>query len=216
MKATLFLSAVFAGAMLLAADPAVNLVFKQDFEKGADQFVKAPAGVKFFSKTKPALVDGRVKGTKAVHFDETSKECIIRGMKMPIPGNISVWLKTDDKVGKGVYRRYIGTSYHNTGYFGYQEYTHYSLLFVHAFNKKNKNIGTKNMPLGKWNHLSINLKDKYAEIYHNGVLIQKSDLPESISKVVGEIIYGSKGYAMDSLEIYNRVLTAEEIKALAK
>ena len=52
MKAKLLIAAIFSGAALMAADPAENLVFKQDFEKGADQFVKAPATTKYYSKVK--------------------------------------------------------------------------------------------------------------------------------------------------------------------
>ena len=216
MKAKLLIAAIFSGAALMAADPAENLVFKQDFEKGADQFVKAPATAKYYSKVKPELVEGRVKGTKAVYFNEKA-ESSIRGIKMPVPGNISMWVKTDARITqKHVYRRFIATSYSPSGYFGYQEYAGYPLLFIHNFNKKNKNIGAQLFPAGQWNHLSLNFQDKHAEIYHNGVKIKESELPESISKVVGNIVYGSKGCAVDSLEIYNRVLTADEIKALAK
>jgi hypothetical protein len=42
MNMKLFLSAMFTGAALMAADPAANLVLKQDFEQGVDKFVKAP------------------------------------------------------------------------------------------------------------------------------------------------------------------------------
>lgn len=217
MKLKLFLSAIFTGTVLMAADPAANLVLKQDFETGADKFVKVPANVTFSAKVLPELVEGRVAGTKAAHFGDKTPECVLRGMKMPVPGNISMWVKTDAKVvGSGVYRRFIATSYHGTGYFGFQEYSGYALLFVHAFNKKNKNVFVKLMPAGQWNHVSINFSDKHVDVFVNGSLTSSSDLPESISKVVGDITYGSKGYAMDSLEIYNRVLTEEEIKALAR
>ena len=217
MKAKLLIAAIFTGAALMAAAPAENLVLKQDFENGVDQFVKAPPTVKYFSKAKPELVDGRVQGTKAVHFGEKSAESTLRGMKMPVPGNISMWIKTDNKITqKHVYRRFIATTYSGTGYFGLQEYAGYALLFVHGFNKKNKNVFVKAMEAAKWNHVSINFADKHVDVYVNGVLTSSADLPESISKVIGNIVYGSKGVSMDSLEIYNRILTADEVKALAK
>lgn len=217
MKIKLLFTAMFAGTVLMAADPAANLVLKQDFEKGADQFVKAPAEVKYYSKAMPELVNGRVQGTKAVHFGEKSAESTLCGMKMPVPGNLSIWVKSDDKITKKhAYRRFIATTYHGTGYFGFQEYAGYALMFVHNFNKKNKNIFVKAMEAAKWNHVSINFTDKHVDVYVNGVLTSSADLPESISKVIGNIVYGSKGVSMDSLEIYNRVLTADEIKTLAK
>ena len=216
MKVKLILSAIFAGVALMAADPAESLVFKQDFESGADQFVKAPETAKYYVKVKPEVVEGRAAGSKAVRFGD-KMDCMIRGMKMPIPGNASLWVKTDEKITKaGVYRRFFSTAYSGKGYFGFQEYATYSLLFVHNFNKKSKNIGSKPLPVGTWNHISLNFQEKYIEIYINGVKVTASDLPESIAGVVGEIVYGSKGVTVDSVEIYNRVLTADEIKALAK
>ena len=216
MKVKLILSAMFAGVALMAADPAENLVFKQDFEAGADKFVKAPATAKYHAKVKPEVVEGRAKGTKAVRFGE-KMDCMIRGVQMPIPGNASLWVKTNEKITKnGVYRRFFSTSYSGKGYFGFQEYATYSLLFVHNFNKKNKNIGSKPLPVGTWNHISLNFQEKFVEIYVNGVKVTASDLPESIAGVVGEIVYGSNGVTVDSVEVYNRVLTEEEIKGLAK
>ena len=209
-------SVMFTGFALIAADPAENLVFKQDFENGIDQFVKAPAGVKYFAKVKPEVVEGKVKGTKAVRFGE-KMDCMIQRMKMPVPGNISMWVKTEDKVvGKGVYRRFAATSYSGTGYFGYQEYATYSLLFVHNFNKKNTNIGLGPLPVGKWNHLSLNFSDKHVDIYVNGEKKKSADLPESISKVSGNLVYGSNGITVDSIEVYNRILSDEEVKSLMK
>ena len=200
----------------MAADPAESLVFKQDFEAGVDQFVKAPAAAKYHAKVKPEVVEGRAKGTKAVRFGE-KMDCMIRGVQMPIPGNASLWVKTDEKITKnGIYRRFFATSYSGKGYFGFQEYATYSLLFVHNFNKKSKNIGSKPLPVGTWNHISLNFREKHIEIYLNGVKVSASDLPESIAGVVGEIVYGSNGVTVDSVEVYNRVLTEEEIKGLAK
>ena len=216
MKVKLILSAIFAGVALMAADSAESLVFKQDFESGADQFVKAPETAKYYAKVKPEVVEGRAAGSKAVRFGD-KMDCMIRGMKMPIPGNASLWVKTDEKITKnGIYRRFFATSYSGKGYFGFQEYATYSLLFLHNFNKKNKNIGSKPLPVGTWNHISLNFQEKFVEIYVNGVKVTSSDLPESIAGVVGEIVYGSKGTSVDSVEIYNRVLTEDEIKALAK
>ena len=216
MKVKLILSAIFAGVALMAADPAESLVFKQDFESGADQFVKAPATAKYYAKVKPEVVEGRAQGSKAVRFGE-KMDCVIRGMKMPIPGNASLWVKTDEKITKaGVYRRFFSTAYSGKGYFGFQEYATYSLLFVHNFNKKNKNIGSKPLPVGTWNHISLNFQEKHVEIYLNGVKVTSSDLPESIAGVVGEVVYGSNGVTVDSVEVYNRVLTEDEIKVLAK
>ena len=86
MKVKLILSAMFAGVALMAADPAENLVFKQDFEAGIDQFVKAPATAKYYAKVKPEVVEGRAKGTKAVRFGE-NMDCMIRGMNAHLERN---------------------------------------------------------------------------------------------------------------------------------
>ena len=74
----------------------------------------------------------------------------------------------------------------------------------------------KPLPLGQWNHVSVNFTDKHIDVYVNGVKTSSSDLPESISNVSGNLVIGTNGIIMDSYELYNRVLTEDEIKALAK
>ena len=217
MKAKLLFVAMFAGAALMAADPAANLVLKQDFEQGVDKFVKAPETAKINMKAAPAVIEGRTKGSKAVQFNNKAKDFSINGVKFPVPGNVSIWVKNVDRVqGSGAYRRFFGTTYSSKGYFGFQEYTGYALIFVHGFNKKNKNIFVKPLPLGQWNQVSVNFTDKHIDVYVNGVKTSSADLPESISNVTGNLVIGTSGIIMDSYELYNRVLTEDEIKALAK
>ena len=157
--------------------PESYIVLEQDFESGVEKFVEAPKGaaVEFTGKA-PSIVPGRKEGSKAVHFEEGAKTIRIRNGKIPVPGNISIWMKKDEATKSG-YVRYFSTQYEPAGYFGVQDHPGFLLLFM-EIQKKAKDYTFSRRPMpGVWSHLSLNIQPDKVEFYCNGILISERNLP---------------------------------------
>lgn len=200
--------------------PESYIVLEQDFEGGPDRFVYPEKGVIAVSKKMPSLVEGRGKGSKAVFFAPGDASILCKGAKLAVPGNVSMWVKTDGNPGKG-YRRFFSTNFQSGGgYLGLQEHAGYNLLFLHGFPGGNKNLLLNRKPAsGQWAHLSVNFQPKRVEYYLNGIKHGELDLPFELNgSKLGDFVLGGGigGFAMDDYTVYSRELTPNEIKALAQ
>lgn len=200
--------------------PESYIVLEQDFEGGPEQFVYPEKGVNAVSKKMPSLAEGREKGSKAVFFapgGDTSILC--KGAKLAVPGNVSMWVKTEGSPGKG-YRRFFSTNFQFGGYLGLQEHASYNLLFLHGFPGGNKNLLLNRKPAsGQWTHLSVNFQPKRVEYYLNGLKHGELDLPFELNgSKLGDFVLGggAGGFAIDDYAVYSRELTPNEIKVLAQ
>ncbi|OQA82785.1 MAG: hypothetical protein BWY31_03050 [Lentisphaerae bacterium ADurb.Bin242] len=198
--------------------PESYLVLEQDFEEGADRFICPDKGVTAVSKKMPSIVDGREKGSKAVFF-EKGDSILCKGAKLAVPGNVSMWVKTEGSPGKE-YRRFFSTNFQSGGYLGLQEHAGYNLLFLHGFRGGNKNLLLNRKPAqGQWAHLSVNIQPGRVEYYFNGVKHGELDLPFELNgSKLGDFVLGggAGGFTLDGYAVYSRILTPEEIKVLAQ
>lgn len=198
--------------------PESYIVLEQDFEEGADKFITAPKNAAIASAKLPPLIQGRNENSKALHFKGDTKSLRIKRGKLPVPGNISFWLHKDAGIKSG-YIRYFGTAYSKNGYIGLQDQKSFMLLFLHGFNKKNKNIRISRRPAAKtWTHISLNFTPKRVEVFCNGIKVAENDLPFEVNpEKLGDLVFGgSEGFAIDDYVVYSRALSAGEIKAMAQ
>jgi len=199
--------------------PESYIVLEQDFEGGPDRFVYPEKGVTAVAKKMPSIVEGREKGSKAVFFGPGDASILCKGAKLAMPGNVSMWVKTEGSPGKE-YRRFFSTNFQSGGYLGLQEHTGYNLLFLHGFPGGNKNLLLNRKPAqGQWAHLSVNFQPKRVEYYLNGIKHGELDLPfEMNGSKLGDFVLGGGvgGFAVDDYTVYCRELTPNEIKVLAQ
>ena len=200
--------------------PESHIVLEQDFEQGVKHFVTAPENAEISSKKLPVLTAGRKDGSKAVHLKEGAASLSIRNGKLPVPGNLSFWLRKDAKTQTG-YVRYFSTDFRPSGYIGLQDHPGFLLFFLHNFPKqKNINLIVSRRPVPQsWTHISINVQPRRIELYCNGIKTAEQDLPMEIrGEKLGSIIFGSgkADFALDDYVVYDRPLTPSEIKVLAQ
>lgn len=199
--------------------PESYIVLEQNFDQGIEQFVVAPKGAKPSAKKMPRLIPGRKEGSQAIHFEEGASNLKIQKGRLPVPGNISFWIWKDEKTRKGNVR-YFSTSFVPSGYIGLQDHPGFLLLFLHNFKTGgNKNIMVSRRPAAQaWTHVSINVQPKRIELYCNGMKVSEQDLAMTIDpKKLGDIVFGSgTGFAIDEYVVYDRVLSSQEIKAMAQ
>ena len=199
--------------------PESHIVLEQDFEQGVKHFIASPKGAEFAARKLPPLVAGRREGSKAVHFQPGSASFTVRNGKLPVPGNVSFWLKKDAKTQKD-YVRYFSTDFRPGGYLGVQDHPGFMLFFLHNFPKMHKNLIISRRPApGKWTHISINVLPKRVEIYCDGIKAAEQDLAVEIKgEKLGPVIFGGgkADFALDDYAVYDRPLTPNEIKVMAQ
>ncbi len=200
-------------------NPESFITLSHNFVKGLTELDLPDSGIKVAAKKQPALVSGRTQKHQAASF-QPGDGLVYQGGKLPIPGTISMWVKSDGPVKQG-YRRYFASTFRSSGYIGMQELGGTVCLFAHQFKGGNKNLLVyKPIPRGEWSHIAVNLYPNRMEYYLNGMKRGEIELGFSISPAaLGDLVVGqsgSNGFTMDELTVYNRPLESTEIQALAQ
>jgi hypothetical protein len=121
-------------------------------------------------------------------------------------------------------RRYWSTAYRGTGYIFIQQLSKSSILFgFHHFRDAKGKKSSKNMIVsfepkpGIWYNFTVNIFEKRAEFYINGIKRGSTDFNFKIdaAKLGGLRIGGCvNDFSMDGISVYKRPLSVEEIKSL--
>ena len=202
--------------------PESYLVLEQDFENGLESFLSGGENIRIKAETGlPEETMGRKKGSKAAFFSDGCS-IVFAGSRIPLPGNVSMWVKTESRPKGKTYRRYFASLFKQTsGYLGLQEQgTGQMLFFLHGFSGEVQNVASSRYPVpGSWTHLSVNLYPNRVEYYCNGLKCFERDLNfELKEKDLGSFVLGGGigGFALDEYSVYGRALKPEEILDMAQ
>ncbi|NMA19327.1 MAG: hypothetical protein GX927_02005 [Lentisphaerae bacterium] len=165
-------------------------------------------------------VPGRSKGQQALHLKTGLLQ--VKGLSIPVPGAVSVWVRPESAVSSGAYRRYFSSTFVSSGYLFCQEQNGLLIVGAHNFpGHGHKNLLVKRVPPQKeWTHLLWNLLPGRYEMYING--IKRGELDHGIEidqKRLGDFVLGNsavRDVAVADLALYERPLSEAEIRTLAQ
>ena len=205
--------------------PEAYISLEQDYESGdAGQFTAANPGTQIVKAANAAwkIVPGRTDDSKALYLEKSAQPFYyyVAGTPIPVPGNISLWIKPDKLEKPSEWRRYFSSGYRKTGYFGMQiEKDGYGHIFLLEFGAP-QHLMISRLPVADaWSHVSVNIEPNRIEYYLNGVKQGEQNLPFAIDPDnLGEFTIGGGdgSFAIDEYQLYTRTLEADEIKNLAQ
>ena len=200
-------------------NPEAYRVLRHDFSQGPDKASIFPEKCKVVPSGKIRSVSGRLEGSFAGEFTTAQESLRFQGFRVPVPGCISLWMRSDVDQ-KKPFRRYFATKFVPSGYFGYQDMGTYTMLFFHNFAPKQINIvSSRRPPKGKWIHLAVNLTPKKVEFFTNGVKVAERSFDFVLDGTkLGDFAIGggAGGFSVDEVDVFARVLTPEEICVMAQ
>lgn len=206
------------------------LKFFHDFKKG----LKNPK-VTQAEKTKEAvkvtgevfLVQGRTPDSKAVYLPKGSVISFPED-KLPVPSAVSCWIKPRSELKNNDARRYIGTVFKKDGYAFMQECSANStdgIMFGYQYlpgmGDKTFTASARKLHLekNKWSNITVNIEAQETVLFVNGIECTRIQIPTALSPdkllnlLIGSSSFGINDFDMDELKVYERALTADEIKA---
>lgn len=148
--------------------------------------------------------------------------------KIPVPCTISYNIKSAKSFNYNnrICRRYWSTAFRGNGYIFMQQMGHFILFGFHQFNNSKGKKVPKNMQvnfkptIGVWYNFTVNISDKQAEFYINGIKRGSITFDFKIDPAkLGAMIIGGghiNDFSISGISIYNRILSGEEIKLLVE
>ena len=183
------------------------------------------------NRNNPTIIKGVHDAVKPLHFPQDSKE----GNAIPILRSknedegmeftYSYWFSINDmkyKSGewKHMFHKGNNTSFPNRAPGVWIHPKENSLrVYMNVYEKVMDYVDIKNIPINKWVHMGIILRDRFLDVYINGELIKRHSL-EGIAKQNFNDLYicnfgGFSGY-IAKFKYYNSALEPSQIRKLSK
>jgi VCBS repeat-containing protein len=212
----------------LAADITTGLVHHWTFDEtsgdtAADSAGNAPGTLVNWQAGQPKWEPGRVNG--ALRFSSTGSYVITPFDSTPVPGSfaLSFWLNVEDRQGPNA--RIIAPKGGNVVFINHESNRSVSFLSNAAVDFSNAAFTPSAPTFNGWEHYALNFNAATGQgiIYRSGApvaIANYNDFPHLGSWVIGHHEdLGNHGQtldgALDDFRMYHRVLTDEDIAALA-
>ena len=142
-----------------------------------------------------------------------------QGVRLPVPGNITVKVETHGPVTNAYRRFFTTTPLGRSGTLGLQEQRDYLQLFFHGRgNHKATNLLLRQLPSRDAETVySVNVTPKQADLYIDGAWKGKLEFPEPIAaEEIGEITLSRTDFDLTAFRVRAGVAEAAEIAADAQ
>ncbi len=81
-------------------------------------------------------------------------------------------------------------------------------------NKDTKDISINQIPFNKWVHVAIRLQNKILDVYINGEMTKRVELPSMVKQNAGSVYYGGFTGKLSNLRYYSYALNIMELKRI--